>query len=181
MLEWLLYFVVGSNERPSAQKIFSSCVGNYHAQLNNFCNLSQISATAGLNWLQSCGIFYCECSDSLCASRASGVNPVLNRGVLEPDPKNFDFFRQISEKFLFFQVIALQQIRFFEVNFRKTTISSGNFTKKNSIFPDKFPQISIFQEILNFKAIYSDFLANNYSISLQKSPLSNILPVNDKI
>jgi len=69
--------------------------------------------------------------------------------------KNFDFSRQIFEKFWFFQA-----------NFRK---------------------ISIFQAILKkFRfsrqklLIYSYFWANNYSISLQKSPLSNV-SVYDKI
>ena len=58
---------------------------------------------------------------------------------------------------------------------------------KISILPGNFRKISIFQAI--FKkcrisrqklAIYSYFLTN-YSISLQKSPLSNIVPVHDKI
>src|SRR6218665_2035401 len=76
--------------------------------------------------------------------------------------KEFDFSRQLSKKLRFY---------------------SGNFTQKID-FPDKFPKnfnffqaisqrISIFQAKL---AIYRNFWAN-YSISLQKSPLSNILPV----
>jgi len=68
-------------------------------------------------------------------------------GVVEPGQKNFDFSRQISEKFRFFQVISLKKIRIFKVNFRKIAISSGNFTKKNRFFQTNFQQNSIFQEI----------------------------------
>src|SRR6218665_3616458 len=77
--------------------------------------------------------------------------------------------------------------RFLQANFRKISISSGNFTKKFRFFQANFRKISISQEILKrFRisrqklAIYSYFLAN-YSIYLQKSPLSNILPVHDKM
>src|SRR6218665_1652958 len=58
---------------------------------------------------------------------------------------------------------------------------------KISILPGNFRKISIFQAILQKSsifqakmAIYSYFWANN-SNSLRKSPLSNILPVHDKL
>src|SRR6218665_34014 len=70
-------------------------------------------------------------------------------------PKNFDFFRQFHKS------------RFFQANFRKISIFSGNFIT-NLDFPGKKLDI------------YSYFW-ENYSISRQKSPLSKILPVHDKI
>src|SRR6218665_2332359 len=42
----------------------------------------------------------------------SGVNLVLNLGVVDPGQKNFDFYRQISEKFQFFQAILHKNIEF---------------------------------------------------------------------
>jgi len=38
---------------------------------------------------------------TLCCNN-SGVNLVWNLGVVDPGPKNFDFYREISEKFRFF-------------------------------------------------------------------------------
>src|SRR6218665_847657 len=46
--------------------------------------------------------------------------------------------------------------------------------------PKNFDLITSFSVYLDKMAIYSYFLAN-YSISLQKSSLSNILPVHDKV
>src|SRR6218665_3363880 len=69
---------------------------------------------------------------------------------------------------------GLKKIRFFHANFRQISIFSGNFTKV-SIFSNL--KISRFSR--QKLAIYSYFWANYY-ISLQKSPLSNILPVHDK-
>jgi len=42
----------------------------------------------------------------------SGVNLVWNLGVVDPGQKNFDFYRQISEKFQFFQAILHKNIEF---------------------------------------------------------------------
>src|SRR6218665_4077316 len=44
--------------------------------------------------------------------RNSGVNLVLNLGVVDPGQQNFDFYRQISEKFQFFQAILQKNIEF---------------------------------------------------------------------
>src|SRR6218665_3371775 len=63
-------------------------------------------------------------------------------------------------------LIRVKQFRFFQANFRENSIFSDNFPKKFN-FPGK-------------TGIYSYFWAN-YSNFLQKSPLSNILPVHDKI
>src|SRR6218665_2214918 len=42
----------------------------------------------------------------------NGVNLVLNLGVVDPGQKNFDFYRQLSEKFQFFQAILQKNIEF---------------------------------------------------------------------
>ena len=42
----------------------------------------------------------------------SGVNLVWHLGVVDPGQKNFDFYRQISEKFQFFQAILQKNIEF---------------------------------------------------------------------
>ena len=55
----------------------------------------------------------------------SGVNLVWNLGVMDPGQNNFDFSRQISEKF-----------RFFQANFRKISIFPGKLMK-NFDFPGK--------------------------------------------
>jgi len=68
--------------------------------------------------------------------------------------KKFDFSRQFKKKFNF----------------------PGKFPK-NFIFFRQFKKIQFSRQKL---AIYSYFLAN-YSIYLQESPLSNILPVHHKI
>src|SRR6218665_21712 len=92
--------------------------------------------------------------------------------------KKFDFSRQISETFRYFQAISLKNFDFFQENFRKfrflqaislkNSISPGKF-QKNFDFSGNFERILISRQKL---VIYSCLLAN-YSISLQKSPLSN--------
>jgi len=64
---------------------------------------------------------------------------------------------------------------------------SGNFSKEIRFLRQISEKCGFFQAIGIFSdfpgkklVIYSYFWAN-YSISLQKSPLSNILPVHDKI
>jgi len=65
------------------------------------------------------------------------------------------FFRQIYEKFRFFQEMS----------------------KQKSIFPKKSEKFRFFGQFYwLFTAI-----SGQYSISLQKSPLSNTLPIHDKI
>src|SRR6218665_49732 len=90
----------------------------------------------------------------------SSVNLVEIWGSWIRVKKIFDFYRQISEKFQFFQAILHKNIEF-------CGQISENF--------DFFRQLKklIFQA--KKKSIYS-YLWANYSISLQKSPLSNILP-----
>src|SRR6218665_3201560 len=72
--------------------------------------------------------------------------------------------RHISEKFRFFR------------QFHKNSFFACKFTRNFDLFR-QFKKNSIFQANL---PIYSYFWAS-YSISLQKSPLSNIHPVHDKI
>jgi len=70
---------------------------------------------------------------------------------------------------------------------KRNRFVSGNFTKQLD-FPGKFLKnfnfLGNFTKNVDFTvkklAIYSYFWAN-YFISLQKSPLSNILPVHNKI
>ena len=96
--------------------------------------------------------------------------------------KNFDFLGNFTDNFDLFQAMSQWKNRFSGQISEKFRFCSGNFTKRfdfskqiseNFDFLDNFTKISIFQAKL---AIYSYFWAN-YSISLQKSPLSNILPV----
>src|SRR6218665_3154355 len=68
-----------------------------------------------------------------------------------------------------------QKLRFFQANFWKISTFSCIFLKNYDILGIKKNRFSR-QKLL----IYSYFWAN-YSISLQKSSLSNILPVHDKI
>jgi len=97
---------------------------------------------------------------------ASGVNLVWNVGVVDPGKKT-RFSMQIFEKFRFFQAISHNKFDF-PGKFTKNFDFLGNFTKKFE-----------FPGIIGYLA-YSYFWAN-YSISLQKSPLSNMLPVRNKI
>src|SRR6218665_3281890 len=100
--------------------------------------------------------------------------------------KKIRFSRQIYEKFQFFQAIS-QKIRFFQANFREISTFSSNFTK-NSIFPGKFSKNSDisrqFFKNFDFPGKTCSFTAISGQISLialQKSPLSNILPIHNKI
>src|SRR6218665_846017 len=125
---------------------------------------------------------------------------------LENFPKNFDFFRQFHKKSIFQGTLKKISIfrqfhkksRFsrkisqnFRVRFRqfhKKIDFSSQICEKFQFFSGNFIQNSDFSWQISEKyrfsrqklAIYSYFWAN-YSISLQKSPLSNILPVHDKI
>src|SRR6218665_141570 len=79
--------------------------------------------------------------------------------------KNFNFSRQI---------------------FAKISIFSGKFVTNFSFSRQICEKFRFFTQFKKNRfsrqklLIYSDFWAN-YSISLQKSPLSNIIPVHDKI
>src|SRR6218665_3872987 len=100
-------------------------------------------------------------------------------------PKNFDilrqfskisrFSREISEKFRFFQELS-QKNQFFGAHLRR--ISTFRQFHKKFRFSRQISQKYRFSR--QQLAICSYFWAN-YSISLQKSPLSNILPVHDNI
>src|SRR6218665_2653150 len=82
-------------------------------------------------------------------------------------PRNFDFFRQLKK-----------------IDFRRETFKKLLFFQENLIFSGKFlKNFNFFRQFVKKKLIsrqkfliYSYFWAN-YSISLQKSPLLNILPV----
>src|SRR6218665_3538712 len=82
--------------------------------------------------------------------------------------------------------LRVNKISFFQANFREISIFSGNLTKKFDFSRQIFRKFRVFRQLkkIGFSRqkllIYSYFWAN-YSISLQKSPLSNILPVHDKI
>src|SRR6218665_3587464 len=91
---------------------------------------------------------------------SNGVNLVLNLGGRGFGSKNFDFYSKFP-------------------NF------SGNFTKEYRVLQnienfDFFRQLKKFDFPSKKLSIYS-YLWANYSIPLQKKPLSNILPVQDKI
>src|SRR6218665_1591252 len=82
-----------------------------------------------------------------------------------------------------------KNFRFFQANFREISIIFfWQFHKKFLFFQANFPKnfdfFRHFYKIFRFSRqnlpIYSYFWAN-YSRSLQKSPLLNILPVHDKI
>src|SRR6218665_1895814 len=73
--------------------------------------------------------------------------------------KDFDLSRQISEKFDFFSGNFTKSFYFPGKDFRMTSFS---------VYPDKIGHLQLLQWA-------------NYSISIQKSPLSDILPVHDKI
>jgi len=100
---------------------------------------------------------------------------------MDPGKKN-PFSRQIFEKFRFLQAIS-QKISDFPGKFLKISIFSRQIFEKFRFFQANFQKISIFSgNFFTFRfsrqklLIYCYFWAN-YSISLQKSPLSNILPV----
>ena len=120
-------------------------------------------------------------------ARASDVNLVWNLKGRGSGQQNFDFSRQISEKFRIFQAISrkmsiipgkfLKNFKFFQAHLWKISIFSGNFSNNFDFFRQFLKNFDFSRQKL---LIYSYFWAN-YSISLQKSPLSNILPVHDKI
>jgi len=117
-------------------------------------------------------------------------------GVVDPG-KICWFSRKIYEKFRFFQAILKktrfsrnisQKFRFCFRQFHKKSTFLSKFAKNFDFFSGNFMQNFDFSWQISEKyrfpkqklAIYSYFWAN-YSISLQKSPLSNILPLHDKI
>src|SRR6218665_516591 len=71
--------------------------------------------------------------------------------------------------------IRLQKISNFPGKFRKISIFSDNFTQNIRFFRQMFEKFRFSRQKL---VIYNYFLA---SISLQKSPLLNIRPVNEKL
>ena len=97
------------------------------------------------------------------------------------------------------------KLGFFQSHFREISISSGNFTKKFDFSKQIFEKFifsrqifNLFRQIFEFFYIFSSILKQMlifqakiahlqlllvklYSIYLQKSPLSDILPVHDKI
>src|SRR6218665_886615 len=116
-----------------------------------------------------------------------GGLPAASMGESWIRVKKFQFCRKISEKFRFFQAIIFtknrflgqisEKVRFLQVISQKISIFQGKFPKNIDFFR-QFPKKSIFQANICYLPL---FLYANYSISLQKSPLSNILPVHDKI
>jgi len=86
-------------------------------------------------------------------------------------------FQAISKKISIFPG-KLKKIRFFNADFGKFQFFQA--IKKNFDFYRQISEKFRFDFFRQKLAIYSYFLAN-YSISLQKSPLSNILLVHDKI
>ena len=106
-------------------------------------------------------------------------------GVVDPDTKKNQFFQANFRK----------KIQFFRQFHKKLWFSRqitgkcflGNFRKKIQFSQANFQKVLIFSRNSNFfwfskqnLPIYSYFWAS-YSISLQKSPLSNILPAHDNI
>jgi len=85
---------------------------------------------------------------------------------VNPGQRNLDYCRQISEKF-----------RLFQENFEEifSDFSGKNF--RMTFFKSFAPKFQFIQKKLPFTAKFW----TNYSISLEKSPLSNILLVHDKI
>ena len=90
--------------------------------------------------------------------------------------KNFDFSRQILKKIRLFQA-NFRKNRFFQANFKKNLIFSSKFSKKFYLFRQFLEKIRFSRQ----KLLIHNCFWTNYSISLQKSPLSKILPVHDKI
>ena len=72
---------------------------------------------------------------------SSGVNLVWNLGVVDAGQKNFDFSRQISEKFQFFQAIS-QKISIFPTKFSKKFNFSRQIFKNFWSFMGNFLKIS---------------------------------------
>jgi len=72
---------------------------------------------------------------------------------------------------------------FFQANFREISIFSGNFTKNFDFSRQIFEKFRFFHAIFETfrfsrqKLLIYSYFWPDYSISLQKSPISNILPV----
>jgi len=125
---------------------------------------------SGGSWFQSTG--------------PSCVSIARNLGVVDPSEEVFDFSRQIFEKFPCLSCNFTKEIDFsrqvfnFSGNFPKFSIFLGKFPKDFDFF-SRFKKTPIFQtKFAHFPLAY---FWPGYSISLQKSPLSNILLVHDKI
>ena len=91
----------------------------------------------------------------------SNFKPNIGRGTWIR-VKHFDVSCQISEKFWFGQAIS----------------------QKMSIFQEKISELPFFTQKISFiqtKLANCSYFWANYSIYLQNSPLSNLLPVHDKI
>jgi len=102
--------------------------------------------------------------------KSSGLKSGL---VVDPGQQNFDFSRQISEKFRFFQAISWK----FSI-FPGKFVKNFNFSGKFSIFFTQFFKKFDFPgKIAHLQLLLSKLLY----ISLQKSQLSNILPAHDNI
>src|SRR6218665_1808272 len=114
-----------------------------------------------------------------------------NFGFLGNFPKKFDFLLNFPKKFRYFEAIS-EKINISGQIFdflKKFQVISQKFLIFHGKFPKTFDFLGDFTEIFDFRfarkklVIYSYFWPN-YCISLQKSPLSNILPVqcvHDKI
>jgi len=100
----------------------------------------------------------------------------LKSGVVDPGQQNFGFSGKFLRNFDFFRQFH-KNLQFSQANVWKNSIFQANFWNISN-FAGKFKKSIDFsrQKLL----IYSNFWAN-YSTSLQKSPLSNILPVHDII
>src|SRR6218665_3586871 len=98
--------------------------------------------------------------------------------VVDPGQQSFDFSRQISEKCRFFRAIS-RQISIFPDKRLKNFEFFMQILEKFQFFHAIFRKIS--RQFSRQKLLIYSYFWANYSISLQKSPLSNILPVHDKI
>src|SRR6218665_3182448 len=100
-------------------------------------------------------------------------------------PRNFDFFQAISQKngfsgkflknFDFSGKFFFTNLGFSKEILEKFRFFSGKFSKEFKFFRQ------LKKPIFQAKLLISSYFWVNYSIYLQKSPLSNILPVHDTI
>src|SRR6218665_3727023 len=111
----------------------------------------------------------------------------LKSGGCGSGSRNFDFLGKFTKNFDFFRQLFSQRIDFLGQISEKFLFLSGNFTKNFDFsrqISEKYRFFRQFHKKFRFSkqklGIYSYFWAN-YSISPQKSPLSNILPVHDEI
>ena len=79
-------------------------------------------------------------------------------GVVYPGKQNFDFSRQISEKFRYFQAIS-QKISTFPGKFSKNFDFSRQIIKKFRFLQANFRKITIFQAILKENSIFQAKIA----------------------